>query len=97
MNTHGSDFEYGKNMLLKLIVASILAAVASLFFTGTVQTVLVAVTCVFFAGAVWSIVKYCRCPHCDKVIFAGVLSIRQCPRCRHDLYTGKKAKKSRKY
>ena len=56
MNMHGSDFEYGKNMLLKLIVASILAAVASLFFTGTVQTVLVAVTCVFFAGAVWSIV-----------------------------------------
>lgn len=95
MNKHGSDFEHGRDLLTKLIVASTVAAIASLFFTGTVQVVFVAITCLFFAGAIWAMVKYCRCPHCGKVIFMGALSIRQCTRCKHDLFTGKKYKKSK--
>ena len=37
----------------------------------------------------------CRCPHCSKAVFGGVLVIRVCPNCKRDLYSGGKVKKSK--
>ena len=37
----------------------------------------------------------CRCPYCGKHIMLGVLAVKDCPRCRRNLATGKKIKKRR--
>lgn len=95
MNKHGSDFELGRSRLKIFVFGAIIPAIASLFFKGTAQSVLTAITLVLFAAAIWTLFKYCRCPHCGKLIFMGVLAIRVCPRCRYDLITGKKAKKAK--
>ena len=59
------------------------------------HTILLLITIGLFIGAVYVVVKYCRCPHCNRVIFLGVMALTSCPGCKRSLVTGKKVKKSR--
>ena len=48
-----------------------------------------------FIYAIYTIIKCCRCPSCNKVIFFGLLAAKTCPRCKRSLTTGQKVKKSK--
>lgn len=38
------------------------------------------------------ILKWCRCPWCNKLIFNRLFYTSECPSCRRNLQTGKKRK-----
>lgn len=96
MNRFESDFSYGREMVKRFIIGSAAACALMLFTQGYMQLAFMGLTIASFIGAIIMIVKYCRCPHCGKVIFFGMLAIRQCPRCRRNLFTGQKMKKSKR-
>ena len=97
MKNYVSEFEYGKSLLKKIIIAAaffcVLALIASSY--PTYQAVFSILTVVCFILAIVVDVKYCRCKHCGKVVFLGVLAVTSCPRCKRSLTTGKKVKKSK--
>ncbi len=97
MNRFESDFAYGRDLVKKLLIGSVAACVFTLFTQGAIQLAFMGLTVACVVGAIYILVKYCRCPHCGKVIFFGMLAIRQCPRCKRNLFTGQKMKKSKKY
>jgi hypothetical protein len=95
MNKYENDFIYGKTQLKKLLIATGIGCVVSLLSAqySWLQVIALCMTTVFFATAIACIVKYCRCPSCNKVIAFGVLVVKTCPRCHRSLITGKKMKK----
>ncbi len=97
MNTHANDFVYGRSLVKKLLIASVICCAVSIFMPqqSYIQMAAVALTLIMFVTTIVCMVKYCRCPHCGKIIFTGVLAIKQCPRCHRSLETGKKMKKAR--
>ena len=89
------DFEYGKQLVKRLLVLAIAFCVGSLLTPngsyGQIGLLLLSLLCmVGELGALW---MYCRCPHCGKRIMLGALSATVCPRCHRNLATGKKTKK----
>lgn len=96
LQKYNNNFLYGRDLLKKLLIIMAVTAVGSVFLNGIWQSVLLWATVAMFAVSIWIIYKYCRCPHCGNVIFLGVLAIKQCPRCKYDLATGRKIKKSKK-
>lgn len=89
-----NDFVYGRDLLKKLLIATAVGCAIS-FLTprySYVQVIFMCMTTVLFITAILTIVKYCRCPNCGKVIFFGVLAVSSCPRCHRNLVTGKKMK-----
>ena len=56
---------------------------------------LCALTAAIFVGTIICVYQFCRCPYCGKHIMLGVLAVKDCPRCRRNLATGKKIKKRR--
>ncbi len=92
---HGTDFVYGRDLVKKLLIAMAVCCVGSfLFGEGTYQqAIAIAITAALFITAVVCIIRFCRCPHCGKVIFLGMLAIDKCPRCHYNLITGGKTKK----
>lgn len=96
LQKYNNDFLYGRDLLKKLLIIMAVTAVGSLLVNGIIQNVLVWATIIMFCASIWILVKYCRCPHCGNTIFLGVLAIKQCPHCKHDLATGRKLKKSKK-
>ena len=56
---------------------------------------LCALTAAIFIGTIICVYQFCRCPYCGKHIMLGVLAVKDCPRCRRNLATGKKIKKRR--
>ena len=97
MNIHANDFVYGRSLVKKLIIASVISCAVSLFMPqqSVIQMAAMALTLIMFITTIVCLIKYCRCPHCGKVIFTGVLAIKQCPRCKRSLESGKKMKKAR--
>ena len=97
MKNYVSEFAYGKDLLKKIIIAATLFCVLTLITSGnhSVQLVFSVLTVACFVAAVVVDVRYCRCKHCGKVVFLGVLTITSCPRCKRSLETGKKIKKTR--
>ena len=97
MKGYANNFVYGRELMKKLLVGSVITAVAAYIMqpNQTVATVLTAVTLILFASVIYIMVKFCRCPNCGKVIFLGVLAVNTCPRCKRSLITGNKVKKSR--
>ena len=92
-------FEYGKNMAKYLLVGSVLFALAALLLvpTGSVaQVILMLISLAVLIALIVVIVKFCRCPYCNRVIAAGLLQVKVCPGCRRSLSTGKKMKKSQR-
>ena len=97
MKGYANNFVYGRELMKKLLVGSVVAAVAAYVFQAnqTVATVLTGICLILFASVIYIMVKFCRCPNCGKVIFLGVLAVNTCPRCKRSLVTGNKVKKSR--
>ena len=97
MKGYSNNFVYGRELMKKLLVGSVIAAVAAYVFQAnqTVSTVLTGICLILFASVIYIMVKFCRCPNCGKVIFLGVLAVNTCPRCKRSLVTGNKVKKSR--
>ena len=97
MMGYANNFVYGRELMKKLLVGSVIAAVAAYVFQAnqTVSTVLTGICLILFASVIYIMVKFCRCPNCGKVIFLGVLAVNTCPRCKRSLVTGNKVKKTR--
>ena len=97
MKGYANNFVYGRELMKKLLVASVSTAVSAYIMQSnqTLATVLTAVTLILFGTVIYIMVKFCRCPNCGKVIFLGVLAVNTCPRCKRSLVTGNKVKKSR--
>ena len=95
METYINSFIRGRDLLKKLLVGDMLTAVLALIFKAnpTVMGIFSIATIILFIAIVYIAVKYCRCPHCGKVIVIGVLAVDACPRCKRNLVTGKKMKK----
>ena len=91
----GTDFVYGRDLVKKMMIVMVALCAASLLVPeGTLaRTLLVCFSSAMFITAIVCIVRFCRCPHCGKVIFFGMLAIEKCPRCRYNLITGGKSKK----
>ena len=98
MNVYENDFVYGRRILKGAMAAAVVCCLATLIVPNgsSLYLTFLVLTLAAFAMAAVVIYKYCRCPHCGKVIFLGVLSITTCTRCKHDLITGKKVKKSKR-
>lgn len=95
MNRFESDFAYGRDRVKKFIIGATVACIITLFTQEYYQLFFMGITVICFVGAIYTLVKYCRCPHCRKIIFFGVLALRQCPRCKRNLFTGQKMKKAK--
>ena len=96
MKVYGNSFVESRELAKKLAVATLICGVGGFVASGadsTLQFVLIALTFVFCICAVYVVVRYCRCPHCGKRIFLGVLKVKTCPACHRDLESGRKAKK----
>ena len=91
-----NTFVQGRELVKKLLIASVISCVMGIVCEQLGSPLLIAffvLTAAMFFAAVYVLAKYCRCPHCGRRIFLGVLNITACPSCRRDLITGKKAKK----
>jgi len=93
---NNSAFEYGRKIVKYLLIASLLAAGASLFFfkdNVSAQYTLMGLTLVMFLGIFYFMARYCKCPRCGRTIILGVLAVTSCPHCHRNLETGRKTKK----
>ena len=97
MKSYVNGFVYGRDLLKKVIMATVICCVLSIVFRQNMllQGVFAAATLILFFVGIYIDYKHCRCPHCGKVIFLGVLAVTSCPKCKRSLTTGKKVKKSR--
>ena len=92
-----NTFARGQKLVRWLLAFSIAAALAGLllFTEGTQQQVVcILLSLAFMVGVIVVIARDCRCPACGKRIVGGVLVLSTCPRCKRNLYTGDKMKKS---
>ena len=87
----------GRDLVKKLVIAAAIACVLGLLTQSnpTLQLIFVVASTLVFIYAIYTIIKYCRCPSCNKVIFFGLLAAKTCPRCKRSLTTGQKVKKSK--
>ena len=94
MKSYINGFIYGRDLLKKVIMATVVCCVLSVVFREnvTLQGIFAAATLILFFAGVYIDYKHCRCPHCGKVIFLGVLAVKACPKCKRNLVTGKKVK-----
>lgn len=97
MNRNANDFVYGRGLVKKLLIASVITCAVSLFMPqqSMIQLAAISLTTIMFVTTIVCLIKYCRCPHCGKIIFTGVLAVKQCPRCRRSLESGKKIKRAK--
>jgi len=93
-----NSFVYGRELVKKLLVMAVISGVATFLVRSnpSMQLILTLVSIVLVVIVFVTIYKNCRCPHCGKVIFFGVLAVTTCPKCRRNLITGKKVKKSKR-
>ncbi len=98
MNTYISGFTRGRELLKKLLIGDLVSAVLAMITRSNpmMMGLFSGLTLLLFGAIIYIDVKYCRCPNCGKVILLGVLAIDACPRCKRNLVTGKKVKKSRR-
>ena len=92
-----NTFSQGKDLVKKLMVAAIISCVMGVVceqMGNRLSYAFLVLSIVIFVAVVYVIAKFCRCPHCGKRIFFGVLKVTTCPSCRRNLYTGKKSKKN---
>ena len=97
MKNYTNNFTYGRDILKQILIGAVVCAAMCFLFRNnqTWSVVFSALTIGLFIGALVVVVKYCRCPHCNRVIFLGVMALSSCPSCKRSLVTGKKVKKSR--
>ena len=97
MKSYVNEFIFGRDLLKKVMIATVVSCVLSVIFRANImlQGIFAGATLILFISAIVIDCKYCRCPHCGKVIFLGVLAVTACPKCKRNLVSGKKVKKSR--
>jgi len=97
MNSYINSFVRGRELLKKLLVGDIIAAILSAFTRANpgVMAFFTFATVILFVAIIYVALKFCRCPKCGKRILLGVLAVESCPRCKSNLTTGKKMKKHR--
>ena len=98
MKPHVSSYERGRNIVRVLVVLAIVLGVSALMFTqenSREQLALVIASAACVVGVIVVARFLCVCPHCGKRIVSGVLVLRVCPKCKHDLLTGAKVKNKR--
>ena len=88
--------ELAKNLMTGLVISAVLSILSLYMMSGIMQIFFLVLTTVLVIVLAYVVVKFCRCPYCDKVIIAGVLAVQDCPRCHRNLVTGKKTKKSKR-
>ena len=96
--TYVNSFMHGRDMVKKTMISTAVCCVLSVlaqFFSQSLVALFGGATLILFIATVVIIVRECRCPHCGKVIFLGVLAVTSCPKCKRNLTTGKKVKKSK--
>ena len=98
MNVYENNFIYGRELIKKLLVVAVISSIGTFLMRSdpSLQMGLTVVTIGLFVAVFVVLFKYCRCPHCGKVIFLGVLAVTSCPKCRRNLITGKKVKRSKR-
>ena len=98
MKVYENDFVYGRDLVRKLLYASVAFCVITLLMRAnpSMQLAFFVLTFAMFAAIFVVLFKYCRCPHCGKVIIFGVMAVTTCSRCKRNLITGKKVKKSKR-
>ena len=98
MNVYENNFIYGRELIKKLLVVAVISSIGTFLMRSdpSLQMGLTVVTIGLFVAVFVVLLKYCRCPHCGKVIFLGVLAVTSCPKCRRNLITGKKVKRSKR-
>ena len=91
------DIEYGKKIIKVMLLLAFFCAAAALIYSSNTAFSLTAeiFAAVLAAGAIIAVFIYCRCPRCGKVIFFGFFKVTVFPKCKCDLRTGKKVKKSK--
>ena len=98
MKPHVSSYERGRNIVRILVVLAIVMGVCALMFTkenSNQQLFLVLGSAACVIGVIVAARQLCVCPHCGKRIVNGVLVLKVCPKCKHDLLTGARVKKSK--
>ena len=93
-----NSFIHGREMCRKTMYSAAGCCVLSLlgsFISAYMQIFFAGAAAILFVVTIVIIVRQCRCPHCGKIIFMGVLAVTACPKCKRNLTTGKKVKKSR--
>ena len=75
-STFTNNFTYGRDLVKKLVIAAAIACVLGLLTQSnpTLQLIFVVASTLVFIYAIYTIIKYCRCPSCNKVIFFGLLA-----------------------
>ena len=98
MNVYENNFIYGRELIKKLLVVAVISSIGTFLMRSdpSLQMGLTVVTIGLFVAVFVVLFKYCRCPHCGKVIFLGVLAVTSCPKCRRNLITGKMVKRSKR-
>ncbi len=94
-----NTFARGQKLVRFLLALSIVAALAGLLLYAehsTGQLVCIFLSLAMMIGVITVIARDCRCPRCGKRIINGVLVLETCPKCKCNLYTGDKVKKSGK-
>lgn len=90
-NTFVQGRELTKKLMIAIVVCCVLILITYNSGVDNYIHVLVSIAAVILFGiTIYVIVKFCRCPHCGKVIFMGLLKIQKCPSCHRNLVTGKK-------
>ena len=92
------DFEYGKQLVKRLLVMAIVFCLGSLLAVrgSYVQLGFMLLSVLCLIGELVVLFLYCCCPYCGKHILFGALAVTTCPRCHRNLTTGKKTKKSKR-
>ena len=77
-STFTNNFTYGRDLVKKLVIAAAIACVLGLLTQSnpTLQLIFVVASTLVFIYAIYTIIKYCRCPSCNKVIFFGLLAAK---------------------
>ena len=95
-NRYINNFTYGRDLVKKLVIGAVICCALTLVFQASyVQIGFMVAGVGMLVAAIVVIVRDCRCPHCGKVIFLGVLAVKNCPNCKRNLVTGRKAKKKK--
>lgn len=94
-----NSFIHGREMCRKAMYSALACCVLSVLGNylhfPNLQLLFAGATVILFIVTIVIIVRQCRCPHCGKIIFLGVLAVTACPSCKRDLVSGKKVKKSK--
>ncbi len=96
--TYVNSFIHGREMCKKTMFSALgccILSVVGKFINPYMQIFFTGATLILFVMTIVIIVRQCRCPHCGKIIFLGVLAVTACPKCKRNLTTGKKVRKSK--